>query len=128
MKIKDVMNKKLVSIDGEKKVIDACKLMGKRHIGSVIVTLKNRPYGIFTERDLLTKILAKGLDTKTALIKKFTAKPLVTVDENYNVSECARIMSELNIRRLIVTSKGRIKGIFTASDLVLVISEFPLDF
>jgi len=39
MKIKDVMKKNLVSIDGESKIIDACKLMGEKHIGSVLFRL-----------------------------------------------------------------------------------------
>ena len=128
MKIKDVMKKNLVSIDGERKVIDACKLMGKLHIGSVLVTLENKPYGIFTERDLLSKIVAKGLDIKKAKVKNYASHPLITVDGKYSVRECARIMSDMKIRRLIITSRGEIRGIFTASDLARVISKSPLEF
>lgn len=128
MRIKDVMKKNLVSIDGERKVIDACKLMGKLHIGSVLVTLENKPYGIFTERDLLSKIVAKGLDIKKAKVKNYASHPLITVDGKYSVRECARIMSDMKIRRLIITSRGEIRGIFTASDLARVISKSPLEF
>jgi CBS domain-containing protein len=128
MRIKDVMKKNLVSIDGERKVIDACKLMGKMHIGSVLVTLENKPYGIFTERDLLSKVVAKGLGIKKAKVKNYASHPLITVDGNYSVRECARIMSDMKIERLIVTSRGKIRGIFTASDLARVISKSPLEF
>jgi len=128
MRIKDVMKKNLVSIDGERKVIDACKLMGKMHIGSVLVTLENKPYGIFTERDLLSKVIAKGLDIKKAKVKNYASHPLITVDGNYSVRECARIMTDMKIRRLIITSRGKIRGIFTASDLARVISKSPLEF
>lgn len=128
MRIKDVMKKNLVSIDGERKVTDACKLMGKLHIGSVLVTLENKPYGIFTERDLLSNIVAKGLDIKKAKVKNYASHPLITVDGKYSVRECARIMSDMKIRRLIITSRGEIRGIFTASDLARVISKSPLEF
>jgi len=128
MKIKDVMEKNLVSIDGERNIIDACKLMGKMHIGSVLVTLENKPYGIFTERDLLSKVIAKGVDIKKAKVKNYASHPLVTVSGDYSVRECARMMSDMKIKRLIVTSRGKIKGIFTASDLARVISKSPLDF
>jgi len=128
MRIKDVMKKNLVSIDGERRIIDACKLMGKMHIGSVLVTLENKPYGIFTERDLLSKIVAKGLDIKKAKVKNYASHPLITVDGNYSVRECARIMSDMKIERLIVTSRGKIRGIFTSSDLARVISKSPLEF
>lgn len=128
MRIKDVMKKNLVSIDGERRVIDACKLMGKMHIGSVLVTLENKPYGIFTERDLLSNVIAKGLDIKKAKVKNYASHPLITVDGNYSVRECARIMTDMKIRRLIITSRGKIRGIFTASDLARVISKSPLEF
>ncbi|MCK5563582.1 CBS domain-containing protein [Candidatus Bathyarchaeota archaeon] len=128
MRIKDVMKKNLVSIDGERKVINACKLMGKLHIGSVLVTLENKPYGIFTERDLLSKVVAKGLDMKKAKVKNYASHPLITVDGNYSVRECARIMTDMKIRRLIITSRGKIRGIFTASDLARVISKSLLEF
>ncbi len=127
MKIKDVMQK-LVSIDGERKVIDACKLMGKRHIGSVLVTLENKPFGIFTERDLLSEVIAKGVDINKVKVKSYASRPLITVSGNYSVRECARIMSDLKIKRLIVASRGKIKGIFTSSDLARAISKSPLNF
>jgi predicted transcriptional regulator len=129
MRIKDVMKKNLVLIDGERKVIDACKLMGKMHIGSVLVTLDDKPYGIFTERDLLSKVIAKGLDVKKVKVKNYASHPLITVDgERYTVRECARIMSDMKIGRLIITSRGKIKGIFTATDLARLISKSPLKF
>jgi CBS domain-containing protein len=128
MRIKEVMKKNLVTIDGEKSVMAACKLMGEKHIGSIIVTSQNKPYGIFTERDLLTKVLTKGFDINKVKIKDYTSRPLITVDGNYNVRECARIMSDMKVRRLIITSRGKITGIFTASDLAREISKSPLNF
>lgn len=129
MGIKEEMTRKLVKIDGERKVIDACKLMGRKRIGSVIVTQKNKPYGIFTERDLLSKVLAKGLDMKKVKVKNYASRPLITVDGDrlcHNINECARVMAQMKIRRLLVTSKGKLIGIFTASDLARTISKSPL--
>ncbi|MEM0359496.1 MAG: CBS domain-containing protein [Candidatus Hadarchaeales archaeon] len=128
MKIGEVANRKLVKMDGEKSILEACKVMGKKRIGSVLVTLHGQPYGIFTERDLLSKVLAKGVDLKRAKLKDYCSRPLVMVDENYTVKECARIMSEMKVRRLLVSSKGELVGIFTSSDLAKVISKAPLDF
>lgn len=128
MKIKDVMKKNLVSIDGERKIIEACKLMGEKRIGSVLVKLENKPYGIFTERDLLSKVIAKGLDIKKAKVKDYSSHPLITVSGDYDVRECARIMADMKIRRLLITSQGKIEGIFTASDLARVLSKSPLEF
>lgn len=128
MKIGEAANRKLVRMDGGKSVLEACRLMGRKRIGSVLVTLNGKPYGIFTERDLLSKVLAKGVDLKKAKLKDYSSRPLVTVDENYTVKECARIMSEMGVRRLLVTSEGKLVGVFTSSDLTRVLSRAPLDF
>ncbi|MCP8320781.1 MAG: CBS domain-containing protein, partial [archaeon] len=61
VKVKDVMIKEVITIDGEKSVYEACKIMGEKHIGSLIVTSQGKPAGIFTERDLLSKIILKRL-------------------------------------------------------------------
>jgi CBS domain-containing protein len=128
VKIGEVCNRKLIRLEGEKSVLEACRVMGKKRIGSVLVTLKGKPCGIFTERDLLSRVLAEGVDPKRAKLKDYSSAPLITVDENYSVKECARIMSDMGVRRLLVTSKGKVVGIFTSSDLTRVLSRAPLDF
>lgn len=55
MKIRDFMSKEVVTVDENKKVIDVAKIRGEKRIGSVIVMKEGKPYGIFTERDLLSK-------------------------------------------------------------------------
>lgn len=121
MKIGEVMNKEVVSVDYETKVRDACKIMGEKRIGSVLVTREGKPVGIFTERDLLSKVLLKGsLDDE---VGKYMSSPLVVVSPDYDVRESARIMADLKIRRLVVMEEGVIKGIFTASDLARVLGE-----
>ncbi|MBO8180991.1 MAG: CBS domain-containing protein [Archaeoglobus sp.] len=76
MKIRDFVSKEVVTVDENKKVIDVAKIMGEKRIGSVIVTKEGKPYGIFTERDLLSKaILDNGLDNP---VKNYTSTPLIT--------------------------------------------------
>lgn len=128
MEIGKAANRKLVKMDGEKSLLEACRVMGRKRIGSVLVTSRGKLYGIFTERDLLSKVLSRGVDLRKARLKDYASRPLVTVDEGYSVRECARIMSDMKVRRLLVTSGGKVVGIFTASDLTRVISQSPLDY
>lgn len=128
MRIRDVMRKKVVTIDCGETVERACTMMGKNRIGSIIVTVKGKPYGIFTERDLLSKVITKGLDIKKVSVGKFASSPMVTVRPDFSVREVARIMAEMKIKRLPVMDKGKLVGIFTASDLADVIAKSPLDF
>ncbi|MEM4292447.1 MAG: CBS domain-containing protein, partial [Archaeoglobaceae archaeon] len=77
MKIGDVMTKEVVSVDYGTKVRDVCKIMGEKRIGSVIVTQYGKPVGIFTERDLLSKVLLRGsLEDE---VGKYMSTPLIVV-------------------------------------------------
>jgi len=116
MKIGDVMTKNVVMVDYSAKVRDVCKLMGEKRIGSVIVTKEGKPYGIFTERDLLSKVILLGSFEEE--VGKYCSSPLIVVSPDYDIREAARIMADMKIRRLVVAEEGEVKGIFTSSDLV----------
>ncbi len=121
MKIGDFMSKNVVMVDENEKVKDVAKLMGEKRIGSVIVTRDNKPYGIFTERDLLSKaFLDNGLENA---VKNYTSTPLITVSPEYTIEEVSKIMADMKIRRLVVIEDEKIIGIFTASDLVRALAE-----
>jgi len=121
MKIRDFMSKEVVTVDENKKVIDVAKIMGEKRIGSVIVTKEGKPYGIFTERDLLSKaILDNGLDNP---VKNYTSTPLITVNPDYSINEVSKIMADMKIRRLVVVEDDKIVGIFTASDLTKALAK-----
>ena len=126
--IGDVIRRDLIMLDCESTVADACRLMGEKHIGSVIITQNERPWAIFTERDLLSRVLMNDVDIKTAKIKDYASSPLVTITPDTKTREAARIMSDLKIKRLLVIENNQIIGIFTASDLADVLSKSPLDF
>ncbi len=121
MKIGDFMSKNVVMVDENEKVKDVAKLMGEKRIGSVIVTRDNKPYGIFTERDLLSKaFLDDGLENA---VKNYTSTPLITVSPEYTIEEVSKIMADMKIRRLVVIEDEKIIGIFTASDLVRALAK-----
>ena len=126
MRIEEAMVKDVVSVDYRMPVKDVCNLMGRKRIGSVLVTKDEKPYGIFTERDLLSKVLLEGdLDDE---VGKYTSTPLITVSPDYSVKESARIMTDMKIKRLVVIEGEEVKGIFTAADLANVVAKSPLEF
>jgi CBS domain-containing protein len=128
MRVGDFMNREIVIITAEATVEEACKIMGEKHIGSLVVVADNKPIGIFTERDLLSKVILKGHDIKLVKIKEFMSKPLITIKPEFHLREAARIMAELHIKRLLVMENEKLVGIFTASDLADIISKAPLNF
>ena len=131
MKVKDVMIKEVVTIDGEESVYEACKMMGEKHIGSLIVTIQGKPVGrigIFTERDLLSKIVLKRLKLDEIKVKDYMSTPLTFINSEFDLKEAARIMTQLKIRRLPVIESGKLVGILTSADIIRALARAPLDF
>jgi CBS domain-containing protein len=115
--LEKVITKTIFSLNHYSSVLQAIKLMNKRRIGSVIVTVKGLHDGIFTERDLLTKILAEDIALAQE-VGNYCSDFLVTARLGIRAREAAKIMFANNIKRLPITNKGKIIGIVTARDLV----------
>tara|TARA_A100000164_G_C21672557_1_gene660338 strand:+ start:165 stop:698 length:534 start_codon:yes stop_codon:yes gene_type:complete len=102
------------------KVHKAVSIMAENNYGSVVIVDKNQKViGIVTERDIVKKIVQKGLSAKTTVLEKImTANPRVA-NENDDIVDWLRIMSNDRFRRLpVVDSEGKIKVIFTQGDFV----------
>jgi len=117
-KVKDLMSRQIVSVDEKANVYEISKIMDEKGIGSVIVFHDDKPVGIVTERDIITRCLAKELDPKKTVSKEVMSSPLVCVDENSYVSDAAKMMISKMVRRLAVMEGGKLKGIITTSDMV----------
>jgi len=114
----------IVSIDSKARVKDAARLMVEKGIGSLIANRDGLPFGIVTERDLMEKIAAEGVDpTKMAVSEVMTA-PLTTVDAGSSIIDAARRMVEKRVKRLVVTDQDKIVGIVTQTDLVSHMTDF----
>jgi signal-transduction protein with cAMP-binding, CBS, and nucleotidyltransferase domain len=125
--VREFMSRPPVTVDSKTSVADACKLMGQRHIGSILVSQNGVTHGIFTERDLMSKVLLETRDLTSLNIGRYASSPLVTVSPPTDVKEAARIMTELKVRRLVVVEEGQPIGVFTSADLARAVGKFPLD-
>ncbi len=128
VKVKDVMVKEVITIDEGESVAKACEIMGKKHIGSLIVISQGKPIGIFTERDLLSKVIPKKLKLDEIKVKDYVSKPLTVISPEFDIKEAARIMTQLKIRRLPVMEEGKLVGILTSPDIVHALAKSPLEF
>ena len=116
-KVDDFMTKDVVTADEETSVINIVGIMGKERIGSVIITRKEEPYGIFTERDLLTAFLAQGRALFTEVGPECSS-PLILISAGTSVHRAAATMALRHIRRLPIVKEDKLVGIITARDLV----------
>lgn len=121
------MSQPPVTVASETSVADACKLMGEKHIGSILLSRKGVVNAIFTERDLLSRVLPEKKDLARVTVGAYASSPLITVAATTDVKEAARIMAEMKVRRLVVVLDGRPIGIFTGADLARAAGKLPLE-
>ena len=115
--VSDIMRKQVISIDSSLTVQDAAKMMADSKVGCLVVTDKNRPAGILTERDFVTKIAL--LEKSPALqVREIMTFPLVTISPKETVIKLADLMKERRIHKVPVTDGDRLVGIVTATDLI----------
>ena len=118
------MEENVQIIDLNANVKKGAAVMAKKGIGSLVVVQEGRAVGIVTERDLVSKIIADGLDPAKVLVRDIMSTPLITIQPDAKIAEAARLMNEYKIRRVVVTAAdGSLAGIVTASDLARVLAE-----
>lgn len=124
MLVKDVMTSPVITTEEEASANKVAKLMFDNKVGCVVVTNKaGKPLGIVTERDLVVRVLATNADPCTTTAKSFMTSPLVTVDPEATITDAAKRMSRLDIRRLAVLYKDNLVGIISSKDMLDVMPE-----
>jgi CBS domain-containing protein len=94
----------------------ACRLMAEHQCGSVLVTERGRLLGIFTQGDLVRRVLAPGRDPNlTLLVEVMTADP-DTIRPRESVDEAIRRMDEYGYRHLPVIDAGAVVGMVALRD------------
>jgi CBS domain-containing protein len=120
--VKNFMTKNVVTIDAQKTVFEAAKLMRHQGVGDLVVTESKTPKGIVTERDIVRRAVAqkRPLDIK---VSEIMSTPLITIGENASLKEAARKMVKNQIRRLPVTKENELVGIIATSDFARHLSQ-----
>lgn len=122
--VQDIMSKEVITITLKASMAEAAKIMGAHHIGSLIVEVEETPKGIITERDLLSKVLAKGKKPEKVTVKELMSSPLITIEPTATIREAAQTMISKK-GRLAVFKEGKLIGIITAADLIKSFPETP---
>jgi len=124
MLVKDAMSSPVVTTDEETPSNKVARLMDEHKVGAVVVTNKEgKPLGIITERDLVLRVLSKNLTPDAAKAKEIMTTPLVTIEPEMTISEAAKKMNSLDIRRLGVLYKGNLVGLISSKDILNVMPE-----
>ena len=114
-----VKEQKVVSVQHDQTVLEAARLMNERNIGAVTVLRDGALVGIFSERDLLRRVVASGRSPGlTQVSEVMTANPR-TVPPAEPVENCLFLMKEYGFRHLPVSENGQVKGLVSLRDILL---------
>ncbi len=124
MLVKDIMSSPVVTLNENEASNKAAVVMDNNDLGCVIVTNSaGNSIGIITERDLVIRVLAKNLKPDAVKAKEIMTTPLVTIEPDAAITEAARRMNRLDIRRLGVMYKGNLVGVISSKDILGVMPE-----
>jgi len=114
----DYMSTGFARISFDDRVSDAARAMQKGGTTEAVVMRDDGPIGIVTERDILYKVVAPGLDPSMVRVREVMSAPVATVDSEAKVVDAIAKMSKLGVRRLGVTKKGKLVGLITQKAMV----------
>ncbi|MCX6165808.1 MAG: CBS domain-containing protein [Ignavibacteriae bacterium] len=101
-------------------VLDVAKYMDLHNIGAVpVLDTENKLKGIFSERDLMRKCIAKELDLKTTIIDEVMTTKVVVIEASDTPEYCMQILKQENIRHVPVIEENKLIGIISMRDLIL---------
>jgi signal-transduction protein with cAMP-binding, CBS, and nucleotidyltransferase domain len=108
----------IITIDENSSVLEAVKVIVGGERGSVVVTKDGETVGILTERDIMKRVVAKSLDPSSTKVKDVMTSSIVSIEKDKPLREAIDLMNRKGLRRMLVTEKGKIVGIFTLRDIV----------
>ena len=108
----------VATIDRAATVLDAAKLMNERRIGALVVTTGERVVGIFTERDMLNRIVAAGKPPETTAVGDVMTAPMACARRDTKLAECRSVMTYKRIRHLPVVEDGKLYGMISSGDIL----------
>ena len=118
MLVKEVMTKKVVTIDNYETILDACNKYKDLKVGCLVVVDKNGTcLGIVTERDLIERSICAGKDPANTRIDEIMSADIKTIHALDSLEKALEMMKENKIKKLPVVSDDRIIGIITVTDI-----------
>ena len=114
---RDIMTEGADSVDSSTTVLDAAKKLASEDYGALPICDGDKLQGMITDRDIVVKVLAKGLDPATTKVIDLVQGEVVTIGADDPVEEAMRTMAEHQVRRLPVIDGTKLVGMVSQADL-----------
>jgi CBS domain-containing protein len=116
-KIRDLMIKKVITLQASASVHQAVKLMNENKIGSLVIVRNGETVGILTERDLLERVLEKCKNPKETHVFEVMTSHVITGTPDMEIPEATSLMFENKVKKLPIVEGNKLVGIVTLTDI-----------
>lgn len=119
--VRDILAKKgnlIVSLPQNATVLEAARVMNERSIGAVLVMDGERLAGIFTERDVLRRVVAEGREPAATSLASVATTDVLTCSPETPLAECRELMTTRRIRHLPVVGPDGLGGLISSGDVL----------
>ena len=120
VRVGDLMNRDVKSIDKNTTIISAGKQMMEKHVSSFIIEPDNQldTFGIITRKDVVESLITAGIGETSILVKDVMTKPSITVSPALSIYNCHQMMLMVGVRRMPVVEGNKLVGIISNSDIL----------
>ncbi len=119
--VREIMTREVCTAKKDDSVLTLARKMIEYGVGSAVIIENGKPIGIVTEKDLISKIVARDKVPSRVKVEEIMTSPIITIRPNTSLREAADIMIKKGIRRLpIVNDSGDLVGIITDNDILSV--------
>jgi CBS domain-containing protein len=108
----------VATIDRDRTVLDAAQEMNDRRIGSLVVTEGSKVVGIFTERDILIRVVAARRDPERTKVRDVMTAPILFCRPETDLRECKQLVTGRHIRHIPILQGGELVGLITSGDIL----------
>ena len=115
--VRDVMTHAVASCSPDMTLMDAAKLMNDLNIGDVVVMDDGKVRGIITDRDIVVRAVAKGIDPRAERIKDHMTDGIVSGKTDWDLDKVADTLAKHQVRRLPIVENGALVGIVSLGDV-----------
>ena len=123
MEIKQHMNTEVKTCTEDENVVAVAKKMAMYDIGSMVVVKAGMPVGIFTERDMLKRVVAEDRDLTAVTVGEVMTREVVTIEPETSVGVAYHICVTKNVRHIPVVKDGNLVGIISMKNLSKVLDD-----
>ena len=116
-KVRDIMEKNVITIEQDKSALDAAHLISEKDISFLVVVKDGTPTGIVSERDFVRKVVANDKQASKIPLSEIMSYKFRWVEPSTTIEEAVQKMLNNNIRRLIILENNKLVGVITQTDL-----------